>query len=57
MSKEIDTVETFAAVSAITRKIEGFAAGMDHGAMKAIMRERNPVKALSAFYGMAFSGA
>ena len=57
MSKETDTVETFAAVSAITRKIEGFAAGMDHGAMKAIMKERNPIKALSSFYGMAFRGA
>ena len=57
MSKETDTVETFAAVSAITRKIEGFAAGIDHGAMKAIMKERNPIKALSSFYGMAFRGA
>jgi xylose isomerase len=54
MSKETDTVETFAAAAGLTRRIEGFAAGIDRAAMAEVMRQRNPVRALNALYGMAF---
>jgi xylose isomerase len=50
MSKEIDTVETFNAVTRITRKLESLADRIDRDQMSAIMEGRNPVKALDYLY-------
>jgi hypothetical protein len=51
MSKEIDTLETFNAVTRITRKLESLADRIDREQMSAIMADRNPVKALEYLYG------
>ena len=50
MSKEIDTAETFSAVTAITRKLEALAGRIDPAAMSQITAERNPVAALRYLY-------
>lgn len=54
MSKEVDSVENFAAAAKITRKMEAMAAKIDRSRMGELMRRRNPVAALSAMYDMAF---
>lgn len=50
MSKEIDTVETFNTVTAVTRKLEKIAASIDREAMKPLMETRNPAKTLLYMY-------
>lgn len=53
MSKEIDTVETFNAVTHLTRKLESLAGRIDRQKMTAVMAERNPVEALRYLYDTA----
>ncbi len=50
MSKEIDTVETFKTVTAVTRKLEQIADGIDRKAIKPLMETRNPAKTLLYMY-------
>ena len=51
MSKEIDTVGTFNAAVAFTRKLEALARRIDRETMKGMMNERDPVKSLEYLYG------
>ncbi len=57
MSKEIDTVETFNAVTHLTRKLESLAERIDRQQMTVIMRERNPVQALRYLYDRVLGDA
>jgi xylose isomerase len=50
MSKEIDTVETFNTVTAVTRKLEQIADSVDREAMESLMETRNPAKTLAYMY-------
>jgi xylose isomerase len=50
--KEIDTVETFKAVVALTRKLEAITERIDRDRMKALLQERNPVKTLPYLYSL-----
>ena len=50
MSKEIDTVETFSAVTKFTRKLEKMAGRIDQKTMSELMDRRNPVKSLEYLY-------
>ncbi len=50
MTKEIDTVEHFNAVTSITRKMEGMADRIDRTKMSELMRERNPVKPIEYLF-------
>ena len=50
MSKEIDTVETFNAVTYLTRRLETLADRIETEQMAAIMSNRNPVQALHYLY-------
>jgi xylose isomerase len=50
MSKEIDTVETFNAVTHLTRELEALAGRIDRHQMAAIMAARNPVRSLCYLY-------
>ena len=50
MSKEIDTVETFNAVTYLTRKLEGLTGRIDRQHMAALMEERNPAKTMRYLY-------
>ncbi len=50
MSKEIDTVETFNTVTAVTRKLEAIADHMDRKEMARLMAARNPAETLKYLY-------
>jgi len=50
MSKEIDTVETFNTVTAVTRKLEQIAGDIDRKEMAKLMAARNPAKTLAYMY-------
>lgn len=50
MSKEMDTVETFNTVFAVTRKLEALADKIDRQQMNVLMNERNPAKTLRYLY-------
>jgi xylose isomerase len=50
MSKEIDTVETFNAVTRITRRLESLTDRIDREQMATIMARRDPVQALDYLY-------
>lgn len=50
MSKEIDTVQTFSAVTKFTRKLEVMAGRIDRKTMSKLMDQRNPVKSLEYLY-------
>lgn len=50
MSKEMDTVDTFDTVCAVTRKLESLADRINREKMNAIMANRNPVKTLRYLY-------
>jgi xylose isomerase len=50
--KEIDTVETFKAAVALTRKLEAIADRIDRDTMKALLRERNPARTLPYLYSL-----
>jgi xylose isomerase len=54
MSKEIDTLETFNAVTDLTRKLEALAERIDRPKMTALTAERNPVRALRYLYDTLF---
>ncbi len=50
MSKEIDTVETFDTVLAVTRKLESLAEKIDRRKMGKLLTERNPAQTLRYLY-------
>ena len=50
--KEIDTVETFKAAVALTRKLEAIADRIDRDTMKVLLRERNPARTLPYLYSL-----
>jgi len=49
-SKEIDTVETFNAVTSITRKLEGLMGRIDRERMNELLQERNPARSMQYLY-------
>jgi xylose isomerase len=54
MSKEIDTIETFNAVTDLTRKLEALAERIDRQKMTGLRAQRNPVAALRYLYSTLF---
>lgn len=51
-SKEHDTVETFEAVMALTRKLEAIASAVDVSHMASLMAARNPARTMQYLYGL-----
>jgi xylose isomerase len=49
-SKEIDTVETFNTVVALTRRLEEMSLRIDRGAMAGLLQQRNPARSLRYLY-------
>ena len=49
-SKEIDTVETFNTVTALTRKLEAMAERIDRQQMTSLLEQRNPARSLRYLY-------
>jgi xylose isomerase len=49
-SKEIDTVETFNTVTALTRRLEEIANRIDRREMNALLEQRNPARSLRYLY-------
>lgn len=49
-AKEIDTVETFNAVTSLTRKLEAITNRIDTEKMKALLEERNPSRSVPYLY-------
>lgn len=56
MSKEIDTLETFNAVTAVTRKLESYAARIDPARMAELLQARNPVPTIRYLYEELLEG-
>lgn len=54
MSKEVDTVETFSAVVALTRKTEELSSRIDRTRMLDLMKSRNPVRSFRAMFEEVF---
>jgi xylose isomerase len=51
-SKEIDTLETFNAVTKITKKLWDFSARLDEEQVKNLLKQRNPVASIEYLYSL-----